>query len=63
MQITIPCEYVRKPNQPYLVGSETKNTLPTGEQTMDCDWMGLSCLVMDESLDASLNQIGRGVIK
>jgi hypothetical protein len=50
MQIAIPCEYVRKSSQQYLVGSEAKNPLPAGEK-MDCDWAGLSCLVMDESLD------------
>ncbi|MDH3313608.1 MAG: hypothetical protein OEM28_10745 [Nitrosopumilus sp.] len=46
MQITIPCEYIQKSNQStFPVGSEAKNPLPTGEEKIDYEWIGSSCLV------------------
>ncbi|MGY5149540.1 MAG: hypothetical protein ACW9W3_05705 [Candidatus Nitrosopumilus sp. bin_68KS] len=60
MQITIPSEYMRRPNQVTLVGSEAKNPLPTREKMIDYDWIGLSCLVYDDTLDIMLKPIGGG---
>ncbi|NND86936.1 MAG: hypothetical protein HKM23_06410 [Nitrosopumilus sp.] len=45
MQTVTLREYVQKPNQPSLVGSEAKNPLPTGVSSMDL--IGLTWILSD----------------
>ena len=51
MQTASQCKYVQKPYMSSTLVRREPQPLLTGEQNIDYDLMGLSCLVSDYSLE------------